>query len=321
MRLPVSGLEVSFRLPDGYDDLAILEFSGTTSAREARNTQNPQDAFPTREAQAVLIERALDTLQRLTTLEPPPAPLPASPLPLAAQTVQNDPWSSLTVTDFETALLGLRRFLFGDTVLCFLRCVCSERMEIEFSIADLLHQAHPRTPRRVVPSPTRHGWFELRDKPDSEARELHAGEVQTQGDPERQPTSFRLPTILDQLAALRSPHPLGLLKHRCIDAPSRGSRTGSRALERAMETMSPAVSRPIDARCAACDASLTPQLHVPSLVLEELRASASAVHGEIHALAATYHWEEPTILAMPQLRRRAYNEAIHNQAMYAGGAQ
>lgn len=320
MRLPVSGHEITFRLPDGYDDLAILEFSVPTSAREARNT-HPQGSFPTREAQGLLIERALHTLQRLTTLESPPVPLPASTPSLAAQTVRNDPWSSLTVTDFETALLSLRRFLFGDTVLCFLRCACSERMEIEFSIADLLHQAQPRTPRRVLPSPTRHGWFELRDKPSSEARKLHTGEVQTQGDPERQPISFRLPTIIDQLAALRSPDPLGLLKDRCIDAPSLGNRTGSRALERVMETMSPAVSRPIDARCAACNASLTPQLHVPSLVLEELRASASAVHGEIHALAATYHWEESTILAMPQLRRRAYNEAIHNQTMYAGGAQ
>ena len=53
-----------------------------------------------------------------------------------------------------------------------------------------------------------------------------------------------------------------------------------------------------------------PQLHVSSLVLDELRASAAGVHREIHAIAATYHWDESAILAMPQLRRQAYTDAI-----------
>jgi hypothetical protein len=82
-----------------------------------------------------------------------------------------------------------------------------------------------------------------------------------------------------------------------------------------MESMSPTVSRPIDGICAACGAGLNPQLHVASLVLDELRASAAGVHREIHAIAATYHWEESVILAMPQLRRLAYTDSIRQAGL------
>src|SRR5438874_1874248 len=133
MRLPVSGLDVTFRLPDGHDDLAILEAGSRGS----------------------VIERALDALCRLAKLthstEAEPTTVPSLCL-------------SLTITDFEFALLGLRRFLFGDTVRCLFRCACSERMEIEFSIASLLSEAHPRTPRGILTSTARTGWFVLREK-------------------------------------------------------------------------------------------------------------------------------------------------------------
>jgi hypothetical protein len=53
MRLPVSGLDVPFRLPDGHDDLAILE--SRSASRHAQDACN-------------ILERALDALARLTTL-------------------------------------------------------------------------------------------------------------------------------------------------------------------------------------------------------------------------------------------------------------
>ena len=34
------------------------------------------------------------------------------------------------------------------------------------------------------------------------------------------------------------------------------------------------------------------------------------MHREVHAIAATYHWDESAILAMPQVRRMAYSDAI-----------
>jgi hypothetical protein len=279
MRLPISGLDVAFRLPDGHDDLAILEASSGASI------SNRADARGSGET--TILERALDALSRLATLRSSSGAASEAPV-----------WTSLTITDFEYALLGLRRFLFGDTVRCIVRCTCSERMEIKFSIARLLGEAQPRTPSRVQPSTKRSGWFELRNK--QEQRQI--GPI------------FRLPTVGDQLLAVRSPNPYGLLEERCIESGQRDRRATASA-ERAMESMSPTVSRPIDGICAACGAGLNPQLHVASLVLDELRASAAGVHREIHAIAATYHWEESVILAMPQLRRLAYTDSIRQAGL------
>lgn len=268
MRLPVSGIDVSFRLPDGHDDLAILE-AGNASRSSS-------------------IERAIDALCRLTKL---------SPIEPSADQVQPTPgplfWLSLTVTDFEYALLGLRRFLFGDTVRTLIRCTCSERMEMEFSIDTLLNEVQPRIPRGVVPSPGRVGWFLLSEKL----------------------MSFRLPTVSDQIEALASTSPYGQLEQSCVERPTVSAFTGTRstlAAERAMEAMAPSISRPISGVCVACGAAMSIQLHVPRFVLNELHGSAAGVHNEIHAIAANYHWHESAILALPQIRRQAYTEAIRN---------
>lgn len=307
MRLPVSGLDVFFRLPDGRDDLAILESS--VASRHARDASN-------------VLERALDALARLTTFvqldsdDDVPPQNSVSPSeqsestnpPLSSSHPQDSTVSagsatrsgynarSATITDFEHALLGLRSFLFGDSVHSLVRCTCSARMEIDFSIATLLRASTPRTPERVRPSAERPGWFTL---------------------PEESIT-FRLPTVADQLHALSTPHPYALLEQRCIDAGRTLSRRTLTTVERAMETMAPTVSRSITGVCAACGESICLQLHVPTFVLEELCASASGIHREIHAIAATYHWPESTILALPQLRRQAYTEAIH-QSFSGGG--
>ncbi len=279
MRLPISGLEVSFRLPTGHDDLAILEAGIGASGN---NRADPRGS----EAQATTLECALEALSRLTILR---APAGES----SDTTTREFAWRSLTVTDFEFALLGLRCFLFGDTVRCIVRCACTERMEIDFSIAHILREAHPRASSRIQPSITRPGWFELHRK----RHQLGAS------------TIFRLPTVADQLLALRSPNPYALLEERCIEAGN-PERRATASVEHAMESMCPAVSRPIEGVCAACGAALNRQLHVPSLVLDELRASAAGTHREIHAIAAIYHWDESAILAMPQLRRLAYTDAI-----------
>jgi hypothetical protein len=279
MRLPISDLEVSFRLPNGHDDLAILEAG---SGASGNNRVDPRDG----EAQARILECALDALSRLAKLSPPASES-------SDTTTKVSVWPSLTITDFEFALLGLRCFLFGDTVRCIIRCACTERMEIDFSIAHLLREAQPRTPSSIQPSTSRPGWFEFHHK----HQKLGAQ------------TSFRLPTVEDQLLALRAPNAYGLLEERCIET-SHPDRRASASAERAMESMSPTVSRPIDGVCAACGAVLNPQLHVSSLVLDELRASAAGMHREIHTIAATYHWDESAILAMPQVRRMAYADAI-----------
>jgi hypothetical protein len=58
-------------------------------------------------------------------------------------------------------------------------------------------------------------------------------------------------------------------------------------------------------------------LHVPRLVMDQLENQAAGIHEETDAIAATYHWDEASILAMPQRRRRAYAEMIRRREQVA----
>jgi hypothetical protein len=269
MRLPVSGQEVSFRAPDGNDDLAILDASG--------------DA----------VQCALAALSRLAIVKESGD----AAAPRAVSVEDAGFWAGLTVTDFETALLGLRRFLFGDNVACVFRDrlhECGVRMELEFSISAFIEEARPRSPRGVRPGDAP-GWFLLSG---DEGRDVR----------------FRLPTVEDQLQAMSTANGAALLTRRCIDA---GDARETRRAERAMEAMAPGVSRPLTGNCPECGEALTMALHVPRLVMDELVNNATGIHEETDAIAATYHWDEAAILAMPQRRRRAYAETIRRRERVA----
>jgi hypothetical protein len=263
MQLPVSGLEVRFRAPDGNDDLAILEAAGGA------------------------VERALAVLSRLARVDEQTGGV----LPFGDD--GDSFWRALTITDFETACLGLRRFLFGDTVSCMFRDNshgCDERMELQFSIAAFLEEAKPGAPRGAQRSEEDPQWFSLAGGAENIVR-------------------FRLPSVEDQLQVMGKPQASSMLARRCIDAGKSGARAVTRA-ERAMEALAPLVSRPLEGICPGCGEQVTASLNVPRLLMDELQISAAPVLDEIHLIAATYHWDEATILAMPQRRRAAYAETI-----------
>ena len=264
MQLPISGLNIRFHAPHGSDDLAILEASGTA------------------------VERALTVLPRLVEV-----------VELADRTTAGNTsefWATFTVTDFETALLGLRRFLFGDKVTCLFRDnshACGERMELAFSITSFLEDARPRTHRGVERVPETPGWFRLTASAATALR-------------------FRLPLVEDQLAVLDQPHAMTLLARRCIDFTRLSVRTITR-VEQVMEAMAPPVSRPLTGKCPGCGEPVIVSLHVARLIMDELQSSATGVHEQIHTIAAAYHWGEADILALPQRRRRAYAEIIQQR--------
>jgi hypothetical protein len=81
----------------------------------------------------------------------------------------------------------------------------------------------------------------------------------------------------------------------------------------AMETMAPLVSRPLEGECPECGRAVTMPMHVPKLVMDELRLSAAGVHDDIDSIARSYHWEEAAILALPQGRRQTYAELIRRR--------
>ena len=55
-----------------------------------------------------------------------------------------------------------------------------------------------------------------------------------------------------------------------------------------MESLAPEVSREITGTCPACGDSLSATLHVPLLVIDELRRAAANVYDDVHLIASTY---------------------------------
>jgi hypothetical protein len=202
-------------------------------------------------------------------------------------------WAALAVTDFELLLAALRVMVLGEHVACAFDCPragCGARCEVRFRLAEYLAPVRPRAAIGVGECAERTGWFRLGDAP----------------------AAFRLPTAADQQAVLGAADAARRLAARCLDPPDMAAPLRVRA-ERAMAAMAPEVSRPVSGQCPACEALVRAGLHLPSLVVTELRRAAVGLHEEVHLLAATYHWQEAAILALPRARRRAYAEHARNR--------
>jgi hypothetical protein len=206
-------------------------------------------------------------------------------------------WPALCVTDFEVLLAMLRQAVLGPAVTCAFHCprpACGERVEVGFSLADYVGAALPRRPHDVIVS-DRPCWFRLRDAA----------------------ASFRLPTAADQSAVLGRSNAAQVLAQRCLDPGDLSGPARVRA-ERAMAAMAPEISRPVAGRCPACAATVRAGLHLPSLVMSELRRAAEGLHEDVHVLASAYHWHEEAILALPRKRRQDY--AMRARRLLAGAA-
>ncbi len=190
--------------------------------------------------------------------------------------------SSLCVHDFEAALLHLHALVFGGRIVAEAQCPCGTRLDIAFRIADFLSHRAPRRPRNLA-SGGAAGWYALKG----------------------QPGAFRLPTIADQIAVADAPDPVAALAGRCLKdvaAPAKA--------ERAMATLAPALSGPVEGMCPDCKRRLQAAFDVPTFGLDELRVQASQIFEDVHLLATRYHWTEEKILALPNWRRQHYVDRV-----------
>jgi hypothetical protein len=262
-RLPVCGRVVVLRLPRGAEDLLLLETASTPQGDAALAL-----ALPGR------LCRAAD----------------GEPID----------WGGLPAPDLDVLLLRLRQALFGDRVRADVACPtsgCGRRIDIDFSIEDLLAHQAPRAAagRRGGRSPQPAAepyWFRLaREKADGEGSEV----------------LFRLPTAADQLAVADDAAAADALARRCIRPPTLPARL-RRRVEAAMEAMAPALSCDLQGLCPDCGKAITVQFDCRWFCLTELRRRAAFVYQDVDVLARRYHWPESEILALPTARRTAYAE-------------
>ena len=161
-------------------------------------------------------------------------------------------WAGLTVTDFEVLIARLRIQALGRVAACGFRCPlpgCGDPVELALDLDAYLAPIRVRRPAGVTRLPGRPGWFSLDG------------------------AAFRLPTAGDQAAA-RTAAATACSPGSCLGAEDLDRRTRGR-IERAMVAMAPEVSRPVGGRCPACARDVEANLHLPSLVVAELRRAGA----------------------------------------------
>jgi hypothetical protein len=247
--LPVSGLEVTLRQPAGDEDMLLLE------------------------APTCDVSLALTLIQKIAA--------GTRDLPVS--------WETLSITDLDALLLGVRQMVFGDLVRADTRCPsqnCEAKIEVAFRIGDYLIHHQPQTATDVELA-EESGWFRFTD----------------------QSVSFRLPTVGDRMAIARHSNPAFELAQRCI-RPTNLAAEDLERVEQAMATMAPSLCNVLEGRCPECEAAVDLAFDPQQFTLQELRDQAAFIYDDIHLLAACYQWSEADILALPRHRRYRYAERV-----------
>jgi hypothetical protein len=200
-------------------------------------------------------------------------------------------WPGLPAADLDAAALIIRRAWLGELISTDCKCPdpdCLERIDVSFRIGDYLRHHRPRRPRGVTESAD--GWLAL------------AGKTGT--------VRFRIPTIADLLAArAEDQSPADALTSRCVDPPGISAAL-ARRLDRALSALAPSLTDLVGGTCPACGRQVALCFDPVRYVMADLREACAGIHAEIHAIAATYQWSEPAILALPRHRRRQYAALI-----------
>ncbi|HEY3004701.1 MAG TPA: hypothetical protein VGJ44_20305 [Kribbellaceae bacterium] len=191
----------------------------------------------------------------------------------------------------DAELLGLRAALFGDVLSVRIGCpACGADLEFDVDATALAGAA-----------------------PDADPEPLTDGDWTVR---------FRLPTPADLLAVRelaaagaedvrRSLAARLVLDARRGDRAVRAGRLPERVVHRLAEAVAaadPAADISFAMACPDCGADVRAQLDIATYLWDELDAWARTTLADVHALASSYGWTEPDVLALSPLRRRYYLE-------------
>jgi hypothetical protein len=189
--------------------------------------------------------------------------------------------ADLSVGARDAALLGLRRALFGGRLDAFVSCPqCDERLEFALD-SELLTGAPPAADASV-----------------------QAGDYR-----------FRMPTSRDLAVAVGDREPdrvarklaeLCLLQADGDLPPPDWSEALLDDVEAGMSLADPQGDLQAAVTCAACGHAWSEPFDIAQFLWEEIEARAIRLLHDVDALARSYGWTEPEVLALGPARRAAY---------------
>lgn len=206
----------------------------------------------------------------------------------------SDELAGLSIGQRDARLLSLREWTFGAEVSGLATCpVCAERLELNFSVADLRASSSFAETNPVL------------------SLEVAGYEARF-----RLPNSFDLAAVVDIQEGTAGHR---ALLERCL--LSAHQETEERALEQLpdavldaliehMACADPQADVQLNLDCPQCSHRWQMVFDIASFFWSEIDAWARRVLREIHTLACAYGWPERDILAMSAWRRQLYLEMI-----------
>jgi len=178
------------------------------------------------------------------------------------------------------ALLRLRRSLFGDSLKSCIDCPeCGEQLEFALSADALLERAASHALTHA---------------------QLGALRV-------RLPTTRDLASVAAETEATNAARKL---LARLVEPAPADPGYSEEELTRALDAADPCLDLTLDLSCPACNHAWSAPFDVPAYLWDEIDTRARRLLDEVHALARTYCWSEEQILALSDVRRRAYLERV-----------
>jgi hypothetical protein len=201
---------------------------------------------------------------------------------------------ALSLGERDARLLALRERTFGQALRSVAACEeCGERMEFNFTTADILAMA---------PAEPSHGVHRL--------------------DVDEYRVEWRLPTSGD-VAALGATDDVAAasarLEESCVVGASRGDTAVApselpeavrQALAQAVADADPLADVEIALPCPACSHQNLVPFDVATFFWDEITAWAHRTLQDVHLIASAYGWPERDILAMTALLRQLYLEML-----------
>jgi len=193
----------------------------------------------------------------------------------------------------DAMLFDLREQLFGPDLAAIAVCpACGERLEAEFSLADVRHPPRP-------------------------ARDGDDGDIEIESGAHR--ICFRPPNTTDLLAIPEGADAAAaraILLERCVIEVSEA---GGKPVEpgappaallpvivEAMADADPQAVVELELACAACGRRFQAIFDIASFLMREIHAWAQQMLRDIDSLARAYGWREADILALSPMRRQFY---------------
>jgi len=228
--------------------------------------------------------RALDLWERAQQL--PPIERAVELAAAAPPETARDDVAALSLGRRDARLLALRDASAQPSLDATAGCpACGESVEFAPAAAQLL-DAEP-----AAPAPLERDGFVVRWRP-PDSRDVAAAAAASDAATAR--------ALLLERCVLAASGPDGAVAAGALPA------TLQAALEDAIAAADPLAEILIDLTCPACGAAFVADLDIASFVWAELDRGARELLGEVDALARTYGWTEPEVLALSGRRRAAY---------------